>query len=226
MIIALVPARSGSKRIKDKNILRIAKKPLMINSLEICKKSKIFDKIHLSTDSKKYSKIAKKFGYEPDFLRSHKFSKDNTPLIKTLREELKNFKKLGYIVKEVCIISSTSPFLKPSDIIKARKLFLKFKKKYPVISVCKFPAKIERGLKMNKNFLQFIDKKNITKKNQNFTNSFFPTGHIAYYNAEYLLKSSNNKFRYVPLFMDKLKAIDIDEPEDLKTVKKLIKFFH
>ena len=78
---------------------------------------------------------------------------------------------------------------------------------------------------MNKNFLQFIDKK-ILQKNQNFTNSFFPTGHIAYYNAEYLLKSSNNKFRYVPLFMDKLKAIDIDEPEDLKTVKKLIKFFH
>ena len=59
MIIALVPARSGSKRIKDKNILRIGKKPLMINSLEICKKSKIFDKIHLSTDSKKYSKIAR-----------------------------------------------------------------------------------------------------------------------------------------------------------------------
>ena len=173
MIIALVPARSGSKRIKDKNILRIAKKPLMINSLEICKKSKIFDKIHLSTDSKKYSKIAKKFGYEPDFLRSHKFSKDNTPLIKTLREELKNFKKLGYIVKEVCIISSTSPFLKPSDIIKARKLFLKFKKKYPVISVCKFPAKIERGLKMNKNFLQFIDKKKYYKKKSKFYKFFF-----------------------------------------------------
>ncbi len=62
MIIALIPARSGSKRIKNKNILRLGKKPLMINSLELCKNSKIFDKIHLSTDSKKYSKIAKKFG--------------------------------------------------------------------------------------------------------------------------------------------------------------------
>jgi len=224
MIIALVPARSGSKRIKDKNILRIGKKPLMINSLEICKKSKIFDKIHLSTDSKKYSKIAKRFGYEPNFLRSRKLSKDNTPLIKTLREELKNFKKLGYKVKEICIISSTSPFLKTNDIIKARKLFLKFKKKYPVISVCEFPAKIERGLKMNKNFLQFINEKNIIKKNQNFTSSFFPTGHIAYYNAEFLLKSSKNKFKYLPLFINRLRAIDIDEPGDLKTVKKLIKF--
>lgn len=224
MIIALVPARSGSKRIKDKNILRIGKKPLMINSLEICKKSKIFNKIHLSTDSKKYSKIAKRFGFEPNFLRSRKFSKDNTPLIKTLKEELKNFQKLGYKVKEVCIVSSTSPFLKTSDIIKARKLFLKFKKKHPVISVCEFPAKIERGLKMNKNFLQFINEKNIIKKNQNFTNSFFPTGHIAYYNAEFLLKSNKNKFKYVPLFIDRLRAIDIDEPEDLKTVKKLIKF--
>ena len=224
MIIALIPARSGSKRIKDKNILRLNKKPLMINSLELCKKSKIFDKIHLSTDSQKYSKIAKKFGYEPDFLRSRKLSTDNTPLIVTLREELKNFKKLGYNIKDVCIVSATSPFLKVSDLIQTRKLFLKFKRKYPVISVCKFPTKIERGLKLNKNFLQFINKKNIIKKNQNFTNSFFPTGHISYYNAEFLLKSSKNVFKYVPLFIDRLRAIDIDEPEDLQIVKKLIKF--
>jgi pseudaminic acid cytidylyltransferase len=224
MIIALIPARSGSKRIKDKNILCLDKKPLMINSLELCKKSKIFDKIHLSTDSQKYSKIAKKFGYEPDFLRSRKLSTDNTPLIVTLREELKNFKKLGYNIKDVCIVSATSPFLKVSDLIQTRKLFLKFKRKYPVISVCKFPTKIERGLKLNKNFLQFINKKNIIKKNQNFTNSFFPTGHIAYYNAEFLLKSSKNVFKYVPLFIDRLRAIDIDEPEDLQIVKKLIKF--
>ena len=224
MIIALIPARSGSKRIKNKNILRLNKKPLMINSLELCKKSKIFDKIHLSTDSQKYSKIAKKFGYEPDFLRIPKFSTDNTPLIITLREELKNFKKLGYNIKDVCIISATSPFLKVSDIIQAKKLFLKFKRKYPVISVCKFPTKIERGLKINKNFLQFINKKNIIKKNQNFSDSFFPTGHIAYYNAEFLLKSSKNIFKYIPLFIDRLRAIDIDEPEDLQIVKKLIKF--
>ena len=43
MIIALIPARSGSKRIKNKNILRLGKKPLMINSLELCKNSKIFE---------------------------------------------------------------------------------------------------------------------------------------------------------------------------------------
>ena len=76
---------------------------------------------------------------------------------------------------------------------------------------------------MKKNFLRFVNKQNITKKNQNFTNSFFPTGHIAYYNAEFLLKNNKNIFKYVPLFIDRLRAIDIDEPEDLKTVKKLIK---
>ena len=53
--------------------------------------------------------IAKKFGYEPEYLRGHKISTANTPLVITLREELKNFRKLGYNVKEVCIISATSP---------------------------------------------------------------------------------------------------------------------
>ena len=121
----------------------MGKKPLRIYSLELCKNSKIFDKIHLSTDSKKYSKIAKKFGYKPDFLRSRKHSTDNTPLIITLREELTNFKKLGYKVKEICIISATSPFLKISDIVQARKLFLNLKKNTQLYLYASFLLKLK-----------------------------------------------------------------------------------
>ena len=54
MKIAIIPARSGSRRIKNKNIVKIKRLPLMISSMISAKKSKIFDKIHLSTDSIKY----------------------------------------------------------------------------------------------------------------------------------------------------------------------------
>ena len=69
MKLLIVPARSGSKRIKDKNVINFYNKPLLVHSLQIAKKSKIFDYIHLSTDSKKYAKIAEKYGFEVKFLR-------------------------------------------------------------------------------------------------------------------------------------------------------------
>ena len=223
MLLAIIPARSGSKRIKNKNIRLLNKKPLMIHSLQLCKKSKIFNKIHLSTNSKKYARIAKKFGFEIDFLRNKKMAQDKTPLIDSIRDDLIKFKKKGDLIKEICIVSATSPLLKVKDILDARKLFLKFKKKYPVISVCEFPAIIERGMKLKNKMMVFINNKTITENTQKFTKSFFPTGNIAYYNAEKLLKNKVRKFNYIPLYLDRLRAIDIDETEDLKITKKLLK---
>ena len=57
-IIAIIPARSGSKTIKDKNIRELGKKPLIAWSIESCLRSKSISKVYVSTDSKKYAKIA------------------------------------------------------------------------------------------------------------------------------------------------------------------------
>ena len=61
-IIAIIPARSGSKSVKDKNIKILAGKPLIAHSIEQCFNSKIFSNVYVSTDSKKYASISKKFG--------------------------------------------------------------------------------------------------------------------------------------------------------------------
>ena len=61
-VIAIIPARSGSKSIKDKNIIKLGKKPLIAWSIEACFKSRYISRVYVSTDSKKYAKIAKKFG--------------------------------------------------------------------------------------------------------------------------------------------------------------------
>ena len=78
-LLALIPARSGSKRLKNKNILKLGGKPLIAHAIIAAKKSKIFDKIILSTDSKKYASIGKKFGAEVPFLRPPKFSTSFSP---------------------------------------------------------------------------------------------------------------------------------------------------
>ena len=71
-IIALIPARSKSERLKNKNILKIGKYPLLAIPILAAKKARIFDKIIVSTDSQKYAQIAKKYGAEVPFLRPKK----------------------------------------------------------------------------------------------------------------------------------------------------------
>ena len=74
--IAIIPARSGSKGLKDKNIRMCAGKPLIAYTIEAAKKSSIFDCIHVSTDSTLYSEISEKYGAECPFLRSRETSSD------------------------------------------------------------------------------------------------------------------------------------------------------
>ena len=73
MNIAIIPARSGSKRIKNKNIKLFFGKPLLFYSIQIALKSKLFDRVIVSTDSKKIAKLAKSFGAEAPFLRQKIF---------------------------------------------------------------------------------------------------------------------------------------------------------
>ena len=77
-IIALIPARSGSERVKNKNIKILKNLPLIAYTIRSAINSKIFDKIIVSTDSKKYSNISKKFGADVPFLRPKKISKSNS----------------------------------------------------------------------------------------------------------------------------------------------------
>ena len=67
MNIAIIPARSGSKRIKNKNIKLFCGKPIIYYSINEAKKSKIFQKIIVSTDSEKIKKISEKYGAEVPF---------------------------------------------------------------------------------------------------------------------------------------------------------------
>ncbi len=223
MKIAIIPARSGSRRIRNKNIVKIGGLPLMISSMISAKKSKIFDKIHLSTDSIKYKKLAKKYNFFTLFLRDKKFSGNSIPVLDAVKSDLQNFEKRKFFYKEICVLSATSPLITHKDIIKVRKLFVKNKMKYPILSVCEYPAKIERALKLKKNKLEFINKKNIKKNTYVFQKTFYPTGNICYLHRNHLMRNKSYDLKYIPYFIDRLRAVDIDELKDLNFIKKVIK---
>ena len=74
--IAIIPARSGSKGLKDKNIKKLNGKPLMAYSIEAARESNLYDCIHVSTDSELYADIAIQYGAEVPFLRTNETASD------------------------------------------------------------------------------------------------------------------------------------------------------
>ena len=93
-IIAIIPARSGSKSIKNKNIVNLFGKPLIYYSINVAIKSKYISRVIVSTDSKKIKKIALKYGAEVPFLRPKKYSLDNSKDYEVINHALKWLKKM------------------------------------------------------------------------------------------------------------------------------------
>ena len=224
MKLLIVPARSGSKRIKDKNIYNFYGKPMLVHSLEIAKKAKIFDYIHLSTDSEKYANIAENYGFKVKFLRNQNISDDNTPILDVIKSDCVKFKNLNYKFKEVCMLTATSPLILSEDLINIRKIFVQNNKIYPVLSVTEFPGNIERALHIKKNILKYVDKKFILKNSQKLSKKYYDTGNIFYYDFTKLTKFKSSGFdKLLPYILPNYRSVDINDLNDLKLCKKLYK---
>ena len=113
--IAVIPARSGSKGIPNKNILKIKDKTLIEIAIEQAKQIKEIDQIIFSSDSQKYCQIAKQAGAKSLGLRSKELSTDKTKTIEVLMDIINNFADLDTIL----LLQPTSPVRSIEDIKKA-----------------------------------------------------------------------------------------------------------
>ncbi len=121
--IAIIPARSGSKGLKDKNVKLMNGKPLLAYSIEAAKESEIFDEIMVSTDSQKYADIAIQYGANVPFLRSEENSSDNSGSWEAVLEVLRNYKDMGRGFDTICLLQPTSPLRTGNDITEAYRTF-------------------------------------------------------------------------------------------------------
>ena len=133
-VFCFIFARGGSKSIKNKNIIKFNGKPLIANSILQAKKIKNINKIIVSTDSRKISLIAKKYGAEVPFLRPKKLSGDASPEYLSWRHALKECEKIYKKKIDIFIsLPATSPLRKLIDIKKSLNIFLKNFKKYDML---------------------------------------------------------------------------------------------
>lgn len=133
--IAIIPARSGSKGLPDKNILPLQGKPLLAYSIEAAQASGMFDVVHVSTDSSRYADIARDFGADEPFLRSAEASSDTASSEDAIREVLLRYRQRGQMFDTFMLLQPTSPLRTAEDICAAFRL-LEEKQADSVISVC------------------------------------------------------------------------------------------
>lgn len=222
MTVCIIPARSGSKRIKNKNIKKINGIPLIGATIKLAIKSKLFDRIVVSTDSEKIAKISKKFGAEVPFFRGKKLSDDYTPTYKVLIDCVNKIKTQ----KEdfhFCLYP-TSVLIEKKDLLNA---FLKIKKLKAnfICPIAKFEVNPLRSFKIKKKFINFVWNKYQVSRSQDLKDLYYDTGSFYIYRTKSLLKLTKkkiipNKSTYIIL---KKKLIDINYPEDLNSLKKILK---
>ena len=123
-IVGLIPARSGSKRVPDKNIRPLAGHPLMAYSIAAALQSGIFLDVIVSTDSDRYAEIARHYAAEVPFLRPNALAGDVSPDIEWIAYTLEELRKEGREYDCFSILRPTSPFRLPQTIKRAWKAFL------------------------------------------------------------------------------------------------------
>jgi len=118
-IVALIPARSGSKRVPDKNIRPLAGHPVIAYTIAAALDSGIFKDVIVSTDSNQYAKISEYYGAQAPFLRPAELSGDQSPDIEWLAYTLDRLREAGRRYDCFSILRPTSPFRLPATIRRA-----------------------------------------------------------------------------------------------------------
>ena len=108
--VALIPARSGSERVKDKNVRPLAGHPLLAYAVATARQSGIFDRVVCSTDSGKIGEVAQRYGADVPFLRPQELATSTSPDIEWLRYTLD---RLGEHYDLFAIVRATNPFRGP-----------------------------------------------------------------------------------------------------------------
>ena len=122
--VALVPARSGSKRVKQKNIRVLRGHPLLAYTIAAARSSGVFREVIVSTDSEDIARIARHYGAEVPFLRPAEFAGDHSPDIEWLEHLLRELERSGRKADAFSILRPTSPFRLPSTIQRAWSTFI------------------------------------------------------------------------------------------------------
>ena len=218
-ILAIIPARGGSKELPQKNILDIGGKPLIAWTIEAALKAKCVSRVIVSTDDPKISQISKLFGAEVPFIRPKSLSTDTANTVDVLAHAIKMLPEYNQVV----LLQPTSPLRTFEDLDCAYNLW-KATTAYSCVSV---RASLDNPwlmfTKHNGRLVKLLENPQNSLRRQELPKSFTLNGAFYFINTKLFMKNrsliSNNTMMFeMPID----KSIDIDTLSDLEIAKSFL----
>tara|TARA_X000000950_G_C13653732_1_gene552822 strand:+ start:102 stop:800 length:699 start_codon:yes stop_codon:yes gene_type:complete len=225
-IISIIPARSGSKRVKNKNIRKLMGLPLLAHTIMHSLNSKLISRTIVSTDSKKYASIAKSYGAEVPFLRPANISGDRSTDLECFRHCVTFLKNTENYIPDIIVhLRVTYPIRENNIIDNCIKLFLKKKNYHSLRTISKSEDPMEKMWFKRKDNSIFnpltTNTQNHSVSDQSLPQSYHQN------NCVDLLRVKNtilkNKIAGTKILGYEMQHnFDIDYPEDLKKIKRYL----
>jgi len=220
-VLAVIPARGGSKGIPNKNILPLLGKPLLAWTIEAARQSSAINRIVVSSDSEAILAVAKKYGAIP-LKRPAALAADSSTSEPTLVHAIKKSSSRSYTPDFVIFLQPTSPLRTARHIDQAFKSFLS-KKADALISVCEADKKFLKSFFITKQgYLGSVsDKKFPFTPRQKLPSIYLSNGAIYILKTKKFLKERTFWLgKTVPFVMSPEESIDLDSLKDLALIKK------
>lgn len=222
-MIAIIPARCGSKGLPGKNIKKLLGKPMIAYTVEEALKSKYITDVIISTDCKEIEEIAINYGAKSYFLRPEFLASDSANAIDNYIytvDRLNN--EFNYNIKDFIVLQPTSPLRIVDDIDGAIKLFQN-KNADSVISYTEehHPIEWHKYISDEGRFENIFEEKLLNR--QDMRPSYFPNGAVFIFDYELIKQGkyySDNSYAYV---MPRFRSTDVDTIEDFKYIEFLMK---
>ena len=225
MNLCVIPARSGSLRLKNKNIKIFKKKPLIYYSIRTAINSKLFDKIIVSTNSQKIKKIAIKYGAEVPYIRSKKLSNHSATIMQVINDAIIYFEKKKINFTNICCLYPTAIFADYKLIRKSYIKFIKNKKKY-LISSLEFPSFVEKGFKIENNEIKLLFSNYKNKNSNNLSSTYYDAGQFLWGKSKAFKNKKDIFSKHSSIFLlNSPKFIDLNTKHDWNKVLEYSKIF-
>ena len=227
MNIAIIPARGGSKRIPRKNIKLFCGKPIIAYSIMAAKKTKLFDRVIVSTDDHEIANVALEWGAEIPFMRPQHLADDYTTTLDVITHAINWLNKNDAFYDHTCCIYATAPFIRISDLKKGYEL-LKNNDTNFSFPVTTFPSSIFRALKLTENnTLKMFWPEHLNTRTQDLPEAYHDVGQFYWGKTEAFLENRTILNEHSsPVVIPRYLAQDIDTPEDWEQAELIYSILH
>jgi len=217
--IAIILARGGSKKVKNKNLVKIKNKPLIFWTIKDCLKSKKIKSTWVSSDSKKILKYSAKCGSNI-IKRPKKYALDSSSSEAALLHAIKYLKSKNINFSDVVFLQATSPLRDKNDIDNSCNFYVSknYDSLFSALQINDHFIWKKIGQKLSPNY-------NYKKRprRQNVKTKYLENGSLYIFNKKKFLKSKIRLFEKIGVYLMKKKnSFQLDEPDDIELLNKII----